>query len=99
MSWARRAGEGRGPRRSRPGTGSGGGGRRGRWLALGLVALAVALGLWAVTGPEPETGRPAAGPPGNSATAAAPTGKVADLVVEILAVHPHDPTAYTQGLM
>lgn len=69
--------------------------------AAGAVALAAGLALWALAvprRPQRVPAPPAAAPAERSPSAVAPE-PVADLVVEVLAAYPHDPGAYTQGLL
>jgi hypothetical protein len=62
--------------------------------AAGPASAVVAGGAAAVspTAPPPPTAPSAAGSAGSA-------DAVADLVVEVLAAYPHDPEAYTQGLV
>ena len=105
MAGAARSGRGRRANRAGSSLGPGRGlpSRRSSRLLVATAAAAVAIAagitLWAVS----RTDRPAvdwkaagAGGPSDPAGAAA---AVADLVVEVLAVYPHDPAAYTQGLL
>lgn len=62
-----------------------------RWLG-GALSKALAVAAWAILG---GVGCAAAEPE----TAATPEAHVEKLKVEILSVHPHDPTAFTQGLV
>jgi glutamine cyclotransferase len=52
-----------------------------------------------VSGGSGATGSPAPAGPAAPASAAAPEGAVERLRVKVLSVRPHDPTAYTQGLV
>jgi glutaminyl-peptide cyclotransferase len=80
----------------------------GGWLALaaGVAALAAAaLTVWALLpGPSPAPPAPAAagsheGPSAAAGSPSATPGGVLRLRARVLAVHPHDPGAYTQGLL
>lgn len=87
--------------------------RAGGWLAAAAGALAAAaLTVWALlpgpatvppaahSGPSASAGPPAfTSPPASTAPAGEVPAGVTRLRARVLAVHPHDPQAYTQGLL